>query len=191
MAKLYFRYGTVSSAKTLNLLAVAHNYRKQGKRAVIAKPGDDVRWGEATVRSRAGLSAEADVVLWPGDRIYAEELGGVNCILVDEVQFLTPETIDGLRRLTADPGIPVICYGLRTDFKGKLFDGSRRLMELADSIEEIKVTCAFCNRKAVLNMRLLDGVPTSEGPQVMLGADESYAPACYPCYRDRLGEPSV
>lgn len=189
MAKLYFRYGTVGSAKTLNLLAVAHNYRQQGKRALVLKPAVDVRYGFTSVRSRAGLEADADLVLEEDGVMPPGMATGVSCVLVDEAQFLTPRTVDHLRGLTADPGVPVICYGLRTDFTGKLFEGSRRLMELADSIEEVKVTCAFCNRKAVLNMRIVDGRPVSEGPQLLLGADESYVPSCYPCYLGKLGHP--
>jgi len=189
MAKLYFRYGTVGSAKTMNLLAVAHNYRQQGKNVILLKPAVDIRFGKTLIRSRSGLEAEADELVgpdWIADRL---RLRATSCVLVDEAQFLTPAAVDELRTATADPGVPVICYGLRTDFLGRLFDGSRRLLELADSIEEIKVTCAFCNKKAILNMRLVDGVPVSEGPQVLLGGDESYAPACYGCYRKRLGHP--
>jgi len=191
MAKLYFRYGTVGSAKTLNLLAVAHNYRQQGKKALILKPSVDTRYGFTLVKSRAGLEANADLVLEDGGETPPGMMDGVSCVLVDEAQFLAPSTVDHLRVLTNDPGVPVICYGLRTDFTGKLFEGSRRLMELADSLEEIKVTCAFCNRKAILNMRLVDGKPVSVGPQLLLGADESYSPACYPCYTKKLGHPEV
>ena len=186
MAKLYFRHGTMGSAKTLNLLAVAHNYRQQGKRVALLKPRLDDRFGKATIASRAGLEADADVLLGPDDRLDPRSFDGVDCVLVDEVQFLSPRIIEDLRRLTKDPGVPVICYGLRTDFKTRLFDGSRRLVELADSIEEVKVTCQFCNRKAILNMRFVDGVPTRKGAQVALGAEEMYAPVCYGCYADRL-----
>jgi thymidine kinase len=94
--------------------------------------------------------------------------------------------VDDLRRLTRDPGVPVICYGLRTDFRTRLFPGSRRLLELADSIEEVKVTCRFCNRKAVFNMRFENGEPTLRGAQVQLGAEERYAPVCFGCLADRV-----
>jgi len=191
VAKLYFRYGTVGSAKTMNMLAVAHNYRQQGKEVLLLKPTLDVRFGKTSIRSRSGLEADADELVDADWRADPESLAGMSCVLVDEAQFLAPSVVDELRAVTADPGVPVICYGLRTDFLGRLFDGSRRLLELADSIEEIKVTCAFCNRKAILNMRLLDGTPVSDGPQVLLGGDESYAPACYGCYRDRLGHPPI
>lgn len=178
MAKLYFRYGTMDSAKTLNLLAVAHNYRKQGKKVVLLKPKLDDRFGSATIRSRSGLEAPADLLLDSGEELDRWSFDGVDCVLVDEAQFLPVEVIDRLRRLTLDSGIPVICYGLRTDFQTKLFPGSMRLLELADSIEEVKVTCQYCGRKAVFNMRLVDGKAVTEGPQILLGADEEYVPVC-------------
>jgi thymidine kinase len=110
------------------------------------------------------------------------ELAGLDCILVDEAQFLSPSAIDDLRRITIDPGIPVICYGLRTDFRTHLFPGSQRLMELADAIEEVKVTCQYCHRKATCNLRFVNGTPTVRGPQIQLGAEEHYAPVCWGHY---------
>jgi thymidine kinase len=187
VAKLYFRHGTMGSAKTLNLLAVAHNYRTQKKRVLIAKPARDDRYGVATVESRAGLRAEADLVLTEDAVLDPARFEGIDCLLVDEAQFLTAAQVDALRRLTRVPGLPVICYGLRTDFRTRLFAGSARLFELADSIEEVKVTCQFCNRKAILNMRLEGGRPVRHGEQVRIGGDESYVPVCWPCYESRLG----
>lgn len=186
MAKLYFRHGTVNSAKTLNLLAVAHNYRQQNKRVLLLKPRIDTRTGKA-IQSRAGLREEADVLL---DRspdwidVLPEPIWHYNCVLVDEAQFVCAGIIDQLRDVTRDPGIPVICYGLRTDFRANLFEGSRRLLEIADSIEEIKTTCAFCDRKALFNLRLIDGKPTLSGESVALGFD-NYQPTCWRCYRER------
>jgi thymidine kinase len=187
MAKLYFRHGTVSSAKTMNLLAVAHNYRSQGKRIVLIKPRLDTRWGgPSTILSRAGLSADADLLVDPDTLLDPASFEGLDCVLVDEAQFLSPALVEQLRALTHRPGLPVICYGLRTDFRTHLFEGSRRLLELADSIEEVKVTCKFCNRKAIFNMRLLNGLPTLEGAQVELGGDERYVPVCSVCYSEKL-----
>ena len=183
MAKLYFRYGTMDSAKTLNLLAVAHNYRKQGKTVVLVKPQLDDRFGEAQIKSRSGLEAPADILVPPGQPISIEPFEGVDCVLVDEAQFMEPSFIDRMRDLTKTHNIPVICYGLRTDFQTRLFPGARRLFELADSIEEVKVTCQYCSKKAVFNMRLTDGLPVFEGAQVQLGADESYAPVCFQHYK--------
>ena len=182
MAKLYFRYGTMDSAKTLNLLAVAHNYRKQGKRVLLVKPRLDDRFGAERIASRAGLESTADLLLDATTRITAADVAGVDCILVDEAQFLAPSVIEDLRRITITPGVPVICYGLRTDFQLRLFPGSQRLMELADAIEEVKVTCQYCGRKATCNLRLVGGVPAVSGPQVLLGSDESYVPVCWAHY---------
>jgi thymidine kinase len=186
MAKLYFRHGTMGSAKTLNLLAVAHNYRAQGKRALIVKPKLDDRFGAADVASRAGLRAEADLLVEADTVLEPSSFEGVSCVLVDEAQFLSPALVEQLRGLTKSHDVPVICYGLRTDFRTELFPGSRRLLELADAIEEIKVTCQFCNRKAIYNMRFTDGRPTLSGAQVELGADERYAPVCFKCWDERL-----
>ncbi|WP_293262834.1 thymidine kinase [Nannocystis sp.] len=153
MAKLYFRHGTMDSAKTLNLLAVAHNYRSQGKRVLLVKPRTDDRFGAAAIRSRAGIEAEADMLVDDSTRLDPADFRGIDCVLVDEAQFLSPALVEQLRALTQG-GPPVICYGLRTDFRTGLFPGSRRLLELADSIEEVKVTCQFCNRKAIFNLRM-------------------------------------
>ena len=111
----------------------------------------------------------------------AADFEGVDCILVDEAQFLSPELVVDLRRISVRPGVPVICYGLRTDFQTRLFPGAARLMELADSIEEVKVTCQFCNRKAIYNLRMIDGRGTLSGAQIELGANDRYAPVCCAC----------
>lgn len=181
MAKLYFRYGTVASAKTMNLLAVAHNYRQQGKRVLIAKPKLDDRFGARVVASRSGLSVDADLLLKnesPWFVAYNEE-PAISCFLVDEAQFLDPYFIAAFRDIATYQNIPVICYGLRTDFRAELFPGSKRLLELADSIEEIKTTCARCNRKAIFNARLdTNGERAHDGPQVLLGANDTYQPMC-------------
>lgn len=187
MAKLYFRHGTMDSAKTLNLLAVAHNYRSQGKRVLLLKPRLDDRFGAASIASRAGLEAQADILLDADSELDPETFAGVDCVLVDEAQFLSARVVEQLRVLTYD-GPPVICYGLRTDFRTGLFEGSRRLFELADSIEEVKVTCQFCNRKAIFNLRVDGhGEGQTEGAQIQLGGSESYAPACFGCYNARTG----
>ena len=182
MAKLYFRYGTMDSAKSMNLLAVAHNYRKQGKRVLLVKPRIDSRFGSHTISSRSGLEATADLLIDHDTVLDPREFAGLDCILIDEAQFLPPQVIDDLRRITVDPGVPVICYGLRTDFRTRLFPGAQRLMELADRIEEVKVTCQYCAKKAICNLRFVNGAPTVRGPQVQLGADEQYAPVCWTHY---------
>lgn len=186
MSKLYFRYGTVGSAKTLNLLAVAHNYRQQGKKVLLLKPAMDVRFGLDIIKTRAGLEMQADVLVPPNGEARLPDLTGVVCVLVDEAQFLDPVAIDQLHRLVhVSPQIPVICYGLRADFRRHIFPASRRLMELADTIEEIKTTCNFCLRKAVFNLKLLNGEPTLSGPSVELGCEEKYLPVCAACYESQ------
>ena len=190
MAKLYFRYGTVGSAKTLNLLAVAHNYRQQGREVCLLKPALDSRFGRQKIKSRAGLEMTADILVEPDTVLDRKEIANVACILVDEVQFVSEELINQLRNISIEMDIPVICYGLRTDFKSHLFEASKRLMELADSIEEVKSTCNFCGRKSTMNLKHVNGVATVEGPSIQLGAEEMYFPACYKCYKEAVEKSS-
>lgn len=186
MAKLYFRHGVVSSAKTLNLLAVAHSYEVQNKRVLVVKPAMDTRFGEGKVKSRAGLDREADILVNGATVFAADAFQNVDCVLVDEAQFVAPKVIEQLRHVAAVGGVPVICYGLRTDFRSRLFPGSRRLMELADVIEDVKTTCTFCNRRAILNLKNVNGVPTLSGPTVCLGCEELYVPACYRHFVEKI-----
>ena len=178
MAKLYFRYGAVSSAKTMNLLAAAHSYQAQERKVLLVKPALDDRFGAEVIQSRTGLNKRADFLVKEQQKIPEVMLKAVDCVLVDEVQFLQPEFVEHLRVLTIEKDIPVICYGLRTDFRGNLFAGAKRLLELADAIEEIKTQCAFCNRKAIFNMKLKNGAPTVDGPVIDLGSEEKYLPTC-------------
>ena len=153
MAKLYFRYGVVSSAKTLNLLATLHNYEKQNKKAILIKPSMDTRSDD--VSSRAGLSHKADIIISPNDDInlilYPLLTSHISGILVEEVQFFTSLQIEGLRKLSVYKDIPVICYGLRTKSDATLWPSIITLMALADSIEEIKTTCMYCDNKAIFS----------------------------------------
>lgn len=190
MSKLYFRYGTVGSAKTLNLLAVAHNYKQQNKKILLLKPEIDNRFGKDVIKTRAGLEQKADILVPPQGEFKQPNLNDVVCLLVDEAQFLSVEAIDQLHSIahacTYAPynrtGVPVICYGLRTDFRTNFFPAAQRLFELADSIEEIKTICTFCLKKAVFNLKLFDGQPTLEGESIELGCEEKYVPACASCY---------
>lgn len=179
MAKLYFRYGAMGSAKSLNLLAVAHNYERQKKRVFLIKPAVDDRDGSNMISSRAGLSRQADLVYDREGANILDSLTGYACILVDEAQFLLPSQVDQLRLISVNDDTPVICYGLRADFRGDLFPGSKRLMEVADTIEEIKTTCEWCERKATQNMRMVDGQGTLQGPAVLIGGHESYISVCW------------
>ena len=191
MAKFYYRYGTMGSAKTLNLLAVAHNYRRQGKHVFLMKPKLDDRFGEKKITSRAGIEMPADMLLEGNTRFDWNTFEHASCILVDEAQFLSAKVIEQLREISLHLDIPVICYGLRTDFKSKLFEGSKRLFELADSIEEIKSTCYYCNKKSIMNLKHVDGIATIDGPTIQLGAEEMYFPACYRCYTKAIKEANV
>lgn len=186
MAKLYFRYGTMGSAKSLNLLAVAHNYQLQGKKVFLIKPKLDIRFGAASIKSRAGLEKDADLLVESDTQIDFEKMADYDCILVDEAQFLSTNLVDQLRQISQKKSVPVICYGLRSDFRTNLFEGSKRLLELADSIEEVKTTCAYCSKKAIFNMKLLNGKPTLSGPTIDLGAEEKYVATCSNCYELRL-----
>ncbi|MBX7082119.1 MAG: thymidine kinase [Nannocystaceae bacterium] len=186
MAKLYFRHGAMESAKTMNLLAVAHNYRKQGKRVLLLKPALDDRYGQARIASRSGLEAPADMLVGDDTVFELDAFRDVDCVLVDEAQFMSTGIIDQLRVISLVLDIPVICYGLRTDFRTQAFPGALRLLELADSIEEVKVTCQFCGRKAVYNLRMSDGRAVVEGEQIVLG-DIEYAPVCGKHYLERVG----
>jgi thymidine kinase len=195
MAKLYFRYGTVGSAKTLNLLAVAHNYRQQGKEVLLIKPELDTRFGRDVIRTRAGIEMPADVLAPAVGPIPLPALDGIACLLVDEAQFLAPDAIDQFHQIAhsavgwgSPHGIPVICYGLRADFRRELFPAARRLFELADSIEEVKTTCHYCLQKATFNLKLGDGAVTFSGPSVELGCEEKYLPVCGRCYALKKAE---
>ena len=190
MAKLYFRYGAMGSAKTMNLLAVAHNYEQQGKRVILIKPSIDDRFGADMIRSRTGLERKADICVAADTQIPLDTLAGVSCILVDECQFLSEYVVHQLRNITVDLDIPVICYGLRTNFKTRLFEGAKRLMEVADAIEEVKTTCAFCNRKAVFNIKLRHGNACTTGTEIELGAEDLYQPTCCRCFEARIGHDS-
>lgn len=182
MSKLYFRYGTVGCAKTLNLLAVAHNYKQNNSKVLLLKPEIDDRFGSDIIKARAGLEAKADIVVGQNcEEIFFPDLKDYSCILVDEVQFFPVDIINQLHKVSFE--LPVICYGLRTDFRTNMFPAASRLMELSDNIEEIKTICAFCiNKKAKFNLKLVNNKPTLEGPVVELGCEEKYLPVCGKCY---------
>ena len=172
------------------LLAVAHAYEQQGKKVLVIKPAMDTRFQKELVKSRSGLERTADFLAEPDSELPRKLIANVSCVLVDEAQFLSARVVDQLRRLSVELDVPVICYGLRTDFQAQLFEGSKRLFELADNIEEIKTTCHFCNRKGVFNMRVVDGVPVFQGEKIQLGANESYRSTCAHCYSSKLFSPS-
>ena len=173
MAKLYFRYGAMGSSKTANAIMVRYNYLERGKNCIMFKPRLDTRDGERTVSSRSGLSAECFFI----EEIDTIDLSKVDCIIVDEAQFLTRAQVEKLVNIVDEKDIPVIAYGLRCDFRNELFEGSECLMAWADTIEEIKTVC-WCGRKAVINARLVDGKVTLTGEKILLGGNESYTALC-------------
>jgi thymidine kinase len=187
VAKLYFRYGTMNSAKTLNLLAVAHNYESQGKKVLLGKPAIDDRFGSNIIKSRAGLERKCDFIIPNEGSFDLSRFFPLDCVILDEAQFLSRESVNLLRNIATYDSIPVICYGLRTDFKTNLFPGAQRLFELADSIEEVKSTCIECNKKSLFNMRFKNGKAVAKGEQVEIGAEDLYKPVCSKCYSIHLG----
>ena len=184
MAKLYFKYGAMGSSKTAQALITKYNYEENDLQVWLIKPSADTRDGAETLRSRIGLEARVEVIP-PEVDIYARFLGGKarrsDVIIVDECQFLTEKQIDQLRTIVDEHNIPVMCFGLRTDFQTHLFPGSRRLMEVADTIQEIKTICD-CGAKAIVNARINDGYIVTEGAQVVLGGNDSYIAMCHKCY---------
>ena len=185
MAKLYFKYGAMGSSKTAQALITKYNYEENDLQVWLIKPSADTRDGVTMLRSRIGLESPVDVIA-PDTDIYstfiATRKGNCDVIIVDECQFLTARQIDELRAIVNNHDIPVMCFGLRTDFQTKLFPGSLRLMEIADTIQEIKTICD-CGAKATVNARIdADGYIITEGAQVVLGGNDSYIAMCHRCY---------
>ena len=194
MAKLYFKYGAMGSSKTAQALITKYNYEENDLKVWLIKPSADTRDGAATLRSRIGLEAQVEVIS-PDVDIHARFLGGKarrsDVIIVDECQFLTEKQIDQLRAIVDEHSIPVMCFGLRTDFQTRLFPGSRRLMEVADTIQEIKTICD-CGAKATVNARVDgNGYIVTEGAQVVLGGNDSYIAMCHKCYIKGIREHKV
>lgn len=185
MAKLYFKYGAMGSSKTAQALITKYNYEENDLKVWLIKPSADARDGKNILRSRIGLEAAVEMIP-PETDIYQLYLSTkkdiCDVIIVDECQFLTPVQVDELRAVVDDEGIPVMCFGLRTDFQTKLFPGSHRLMEVADSILEIKTICD-CGAKATVNARIDgNGHIVTQGAQVFLGGNDSYIAMCHRCY---------
>ena len=194
MAKLYFRYGAMNSAKSASILLTAHNYEEQDMKVVLIKPSKDTK-GEDKITSRIGLERKVDILLKPDEdvsKIIIDKYPDVNCILVDEAEFLEPAQVDQLFGVVIEMDIPVICYGLRTDFRTKAFPGAIRLFELSHSIEELKTICK-CGNKAIFNARFSNGKFTLDGDQVAIDGKDNitYMSMCGKCYRlekNKLGK---
>jgi thymidine kinase len=193
MAKLYFKYGAMGSSKTAQALITKFNYEERGMKVWLVKPKIDNRDGEHLIKSRIGLSAPAY------ELSYEENIYDTFCnlnekfdvIIVDEAQFLSEDQVDKLALLVIEYQIPVLCFGLRTDFRTKTFPGSKRLLEIADSITEIKTICS-CGKKATVNVRMDDkGRIITEGEQILIGGNDTYTPMCYQCYIEGLKRQQV
>lgn len=198
MAKLYFRYGAMNSGKSTALLQAAYNYEERGQRVLLAKPAIDSK-GEAAIVSRLGVTRPVDFTIAAGEdvlaafmrhreRVIRETGADVACLLLDEVQFLDEGQVDDLLRIAIDEDVPVLAYGIRTDFQTVAFPGSRRLLEIAHSLEELKTICR-CGRKAIFNARTVDGAFVFDGDQVAIdGEDVTYESLCGACYLDESGD---
>ncbi|KRM13530.1 thymidine kinase [Paucilactobacillus suebicus DSM 5007 = KCTC 3549] len=180
VAQLFFKYGAMNSGKSIEILKVAHNYEEQGKSVIILTSGVDDRAGVGEIASRIGMHRSA-VPIMEDTNIFEyvkRENPEASCVLIDEAQFLKREHIIELTKIVDELNIPVMTFGLKNDFRNQLFEGSKYLLIYADKIEEMKTICWFCTKKAIMNLRLLDGKPVYEGQQVMIGGNESYYPVC-------------
>lgn len=189
MAKLYFKYGAMGSSKTAQALITKFNYEERGMRVLLIKPAIETRDG-AHVKSRIGLSAEAKLISIDDDifEIFSKSSENFDVIIADECQFFTERQIEELRRIVNEKNTPVLCFGLRTDFLTRLFPGSKRLFELADSISEIKTICA-CGKKASVNARIDEnGNVITKGNQLLLGGNDAYIAMCHRCWSKKIKE---
>ena len=190
MAKLYFKYGVMGSSKTAQALITKFNYEERGMQVWLIKPMTDNRDGNGIVKSRAGLEAPA-YELHSTENVYdsyKKLTERIDVIIVDESQFLSEDQVDQLSMIVIDFNVPVLCFGLRADFRTKMFPGSKRLMEIADSITEIKTICS-CGRKATVNVRLDEhGKIITEGEQILIGGNDRYTAMCYQCFIEKQKE---
>lgn len=192
MAKLYFKYGAMGSSKSAQALITKFNYEERGLKVWLIKPSVDTRAGLDTVASRIGLKQKCttihhDTSIW--DEFESRLAQKVDVIIADESQFFTADQIDDMRRIVDELEVPVLCFGLRTDFQTNLFEGSKRLLEVADKITEIKNICE-CGRKAIVNARIDDnGNVITEGEQVLLGGNERYIAMCHRCWKKAIANP--
>lgn len=194
-AKLRFLYSTMNSGKTLRLLTMAHNFEENNIPFIVLKPIEDTRDGDGIIKSRVGLERECVMVnnemnifkaIEEYDGILQSQFSKLDWVLVDESQFLTEEQVNQLANVVDKLGIDVMCFGLRTDFQAKMFEGSKRLMELADDIEELKSRCS-CGRKTIINARFdANGEIVLNGDQIMVGGNETYTPLCRECYQKNI-----
>ncbi|HFI0445898.1 thymidine kinase [Streptococcus suis] len=180
MAQLYYKYGTMNSGKTIEILKVAHNYEEQGKPVVIMTSALDTRDAFGVVSSRIGMRRDAVAIEDDMDVFHFIEKMEPRpyCVLIDEAQFLRRHHVYELAKVVDELNVPVMAFGLKNDFQNHLFEGSRELLLLADKIEEIKTICQYCSKKATMVLRTQDGKPTYEGEQIQIGGNETYIPVC-------------
>ena len=186
MSKLYFRFGAMNCGKTTALLQVAHNYEEKGMNVIVIKSSIDKK-GDKNIVSRLGIDREVDLLISPNEKILDNiNLENINCVLVDEVQFMPKEQIKELWMIAKLKNIPVICYGLKTNFKGELFEGTKAVIELADELEELATICK-CGKKAKFNARLINDKYVYDGEEVAIdGIDAKYEPLCGKCYLNKV-----
>jgi thymidine kinase len=191
---VYFRYGAMNAGKSIQVLTVRYNYYERHQSVFLFKPSMDTREGANLIRARIGLEAPVDELIKPDTDIEAmvarlvAERGQPACLLVDEAQFLTRRQVEQFCDLSDNTGIPVMAFGLRADFRGELFPGSAALLALADRIEELKTIC-WCGKKATMNARIVDGKVIMEGPQVLIGGNESYTSLCRKHWKEGISAP--
>ena len=180
MAQLYYKYGTMNSGKTIEILKVAHNYEEQGKGVVIMTSALDTRDGFGVVSSRIGMKRKAIAIAEDTDifRFIQEMPEKPYCVLIDEAQFLSRHHVYDLAKVVDELNVPVMAFGLKNDFQNELFEGSKYLLLLADKIDEIKTICQFCSKKATMVLRTTKGQPVYEGEQIQIGGNETYIPVC-------------
>lgn len=188
MAQLYFRYSTMNAGKSTEILKIAHNYEEQNKTVLLFTPSLDDRFGKGRITSRMGLYREALVINTDTDmyEITANTEPAPDCVLVDEGQFLTREHVINLTRIVDRLNIPVIVYGLKNDYRNRLFPGSEALLLFSDKIEEIKAVCWHCSKKSTMLIKYKDGKAVYEGPQVEIGGNDKYVSVCRRCYSERV-----
>jgi len=187
LAQLYYKYGTMNSGKSFEIIKVAHNYEEQGKPVLIYSPAIGARSGVDRVGSRVGFEREAipvgdDTNMYESVKEQIEASGRIYCVLIDEAQFLKRHHILELTRVVDELNVPVMAFGLKNDFQNQLFEGSYNLLVQADKIEEIKTICWYCDRKATMVIRFRDGEPVNSGEQIQIGGNEDYKPVCRKCY---------
>lgn len=192
MAQLTFCYSTMNAGKSTDVLQIAYSYEKQGKKVLLFVPEVDDRYGKGKITSRIGLSRNAIVIEKDTNIVYEVfkrmlNMGKINCVLVDESQFLSQEQVLQLTQIADDLEIPVIAYGLKNTFNNQLFEGSEALLVVADNIKEIETVCWYCDNKAIMNMRIDEsGNAVTEGEIIQIGGNESYIPVCRKCYKYKI-----